>query len=83
MQDIQDEGAGSEQGRHKDREVDEGKQEDKESGKEANFYFRGLTPFLSFLSWVCEQCGEVYFEEKEVDAIQDLIKSLEQKAQAL
>ena len=46
MQDIQDEGAGSEQGRHKDREVDEGKQEDKESGKEANFYFRGLTTFL-------------------------------------
>jgi hypothetical protein len=23
----------------------EGKQEDKESGKQANFYFRGLTPF--------------------------------------
>jgi len=46
-QDIQDEGAGSEQGRHKDREVDEGKQEDKESGKQANCYFRGLTPFLS------------------------------------
>jgi hypothetical protein len=46
-QDIQDKGAGSEQGRHKDREVDEGEQEDKESGKQANFYFRGLTPFLS------------------------------------
>ena len=41
----QDESAGSEQGRHKDREVDEGEQEDKESGKQANFYFRGLTPF--------------------------------------
>ena len=37
----------------------------------------------SVFAWVCEQCGEVYFEEKEVDAIQDLIKSLEQKAQAL
>ena len=34
-------------------------------------------------AWVCPQCGEVYFEEKEVDAIHDLIKSLEQKAQAL
>ena len=44
---IQDEGAGSEQGSHKDKEVDEGKQEDKESGKQANFYFRGLTPFLA------------------------------------
>ena len=30
----------------------------------------------SVFAWVCEQCGEVYFEEKEVDAIQDLIKSL-------
>ena len=34
-------------------------------------------------AWVCEQCGEAYFEEKEVDAIQDLVTSVEQKAQAL
>ena len=34
-------------------------------------------------AWVCEQCGEAYFEEKEVDAIQDLIKSVESKAGAL
>ena len=34
-------------------------------------------------AWVCEQCGETYFEEKEVDAIQDLIKSVELKAGAL
>ena len=34
-------------------------------------------------AWVCEQCGEPYFEEKEVDAIQDLIRSVEQKADAL
>jgi len=27
----------------------EGKQEDKESGKQANFYFRGLTPFPSMV----------------------------------
>ena len=30
----------------KDREVDEGEREDKESGKQAKFYFRGLNPFL-------------------------------------
>jgi len=34
-------------------------------------------------AWVCEQCGEAYFEEKEVDAIQELVRSVEQKAQAL
>lgn len=34
-------------------------------------------------AWVCEQCGEVYFEEKGVDAVQDLIKLIEQKAGAL
>ncbi len=34
-------------------------------------------------AWVCEQCGEVYFDEQEVDAIQDLIKSIEEKAEAL
>jgi hypothetical protein len=40
------EGAGGEQGRYKDREVDEGEQEDRESDKQDKFYFRGLTPFL-------------------------------------
>ena len=34
-------------------------------------------------AWVCQQCGEAYFEENEVDAIQDLIQSVEQKADAL
>lgn len=34
-------------------------------------------------AWVCEQCGESYFEEKEVDAIQDLVSSIELKSQAL
>ena len=33
-------------------------------------------------AWVCDQCGEAYFGEKEVDAIQDLIQSVEQKARA-
>ncbi len=34
-------------------------------------------------AWVCRQCGEAYFEEKEVDAVQELVKSIEQKADAL
>jgi uncharacterized protein with PIN domain len=34
-------------------------------------------------AWVCEQCGEAYFEEKEVDTIQELIHSVEQKAEEL
>ncbi len=34
-------------------------------------------------AWVCQQCGEPYFDEVEADAIQDLIRSLEQKTQAL
>ena len=34
-------------------------------------------------AWVCEQCGESYFEEKEVNAIQELIKALEEKAEIL
>lgn len=34
-------------------------------------------------AWVCEQCGETYFEEREVDAIQDLVRSVEEKARNL
>lgn len=34
-------------------------------------------------AWVCGQCGEAYFEEKAVDAIQDLVSAVEQKAQAI
>ena len=37
----------------------------------------------SVSAWVYQQCGEAYFEENEVDAIQDLIQSVEQKADAL
>ncbi len=55
---------------------------------------KGQTPFHvdrkgchllldSVPAWVCQQCGEAYFEENEVDAIQDLINSVEQKADAL
>jgi len=34
-------------------------------------------------AWVCSQCGEPYFEAAEVDAIQDLIRSVEQRTHAL
>ncbi len=34
-------------------------------------------------AYVCSQCGERYFEEREVGAIQDMIKSLEEKLQAV
>ena len=34
-------------------------------------------------AWVCEQCGEAYFEEKEVDAIQELIRSIDDRVDAL
>lgn len=34
-------------------------------------------------AWVCEQCGEAYFEEREVDAIQDLVRLVDEKAEAI
>jgi YgiT-type zinc finger domain len=34
-------------------------------------------------AWVCTQCGEVYFEEAEVDAIQDVMKLLDEKTEPL
>ncbi len=34
-------------------------------------------------AWVCTQCGEAYFEAAEVDAIQELIYSVEQKTNAI
>jgi YgiT-type zinc finger domain-containing protein len=55
---------------------------------------RGTTPFHvdrrgchllldAVPAWVCSQCGEPYFEEKEVDAIQELVASVEERAGAL
>jgi len=32
-------------------------------------------------AYVCSQCGERHFEEKEVDAIQDMLKTFEKKLQ--
>lgn len=28
-------------------------------------------------AWVCSQCGEVYFEEAEVNAVQDIIRAVD------
>jgi len=30
-------------------------------------------------AYVCSQCGEKYFEEKEVNAIQNMLKTFEEK----
>lgn len=34
-------------------------------------------------AWVCGQCGEPCFEENEVEAIQELVASIEERAGAL
>lgn len=34
-------------------------------------------------AWVCAQCGEAYFEQHEVDTIQALIRSIDEKAAKL
>ena len=30
-------------------------------------------------AWVCTQCGEVYFEESEVNTVQDIIKAINEQ----
>ncbi len=34
-------------------------------------------------AWVCTQCGEVYFEETEVDAVQDIIRAVDEQTSKL
>ena len=34
-------------------------------------------------AWVCQQCGEVYFEEPEVDSIQEIIRAIKDRAKKL
>ena len=34
-------------------------------------------------AWVCVQCGEVYFEEAEVEAIQKVIRSIDKEAKKI
>lgn len=31
-------------------------------------------------AWVCPQCGEIYFEQAEVDAMQEMIKAIDKQA---
>lgn len=33
--------------------------------------------------WVCQQCGEVYFEEAEVESIQTALQKLDEQAEKL
>lgn len=34
-------------------------------------------------AWVCEQCGEVYFDEPEVDSIQMIIQAVEDRTKKM
>ncbi len=34
-------------------------------------------------AWVCRQCGEVYFDEPEVDSIQEIIQAVEDRSKKL
>ena len=34
-------------------------------------------------AWVCEQCGEAYFEEREINAMQRAIQGLDDEARQL
>ncbi len=34
-------------------------------------------------AWVCSQCGEAYFDESEVDSIQGIIQSIEDRTEKL
>jgi YgiT-type zinc finger domain-containing protein len=34
-------------------------------------------------AWVCAQCGEVYFEESEVDSIQSVIRAIDERVEKL
>lgn len=34
-------------------------------------------------AWVCQQCGEVYFDEPEVNSIQEIIQAVEDRTEKL
>lgn len=55
---------------------------------------RGITPFHidrkgyhlnldRIPAWVCIQCGEVYFDEPEVEVIQELLRALDQQTERM
>ena len=39
--------------------------------------------FDSVPAFVCEQCGEVYFDEPQVDSIQDAIRAVDVQAEKI
>ncbi|MBI4826176.1 MAG: YgiT-type zinc finger protein [Nitrospirae bacterium] len=39
--------------------------------------------FDAIPAWVCNQCGEAYFEETEVDAIQAVLRKIDQETEKL
>ncbi len=39
--------------------------------------------FESVPAWVCTQCGEPYFEAAEVDAIQDALRLMDERAEKI
>lgn len=44
---------------------------------------KGCHVFLDAVpAWVCFQCGEPYFEERDVKAIEDLIREVEKRTEA-
>jgi YgiT-type zinc finger domain-containing protein len=34
-------------------------------------------------AWVCTQCGEVYFDEAEVDSIQAMLKAVDEQVEKI
>jgi YgiT-type zinc finger domain-containing protein len=34
-------------------------------------------------AWVCRQCGEAYFDEPQVDSIQEIIRAVEDRTKNL
>ena len=39
--------------------------------------------FNTVPAWVCDQCGEAYFEEREVNTLQRVMQGLDQEARQL
>lgn len=39
--------------------------------------------FDAIPAWVCSQCGEAYFEDTEVDTIQEVLRKLDKETEKL
>jgi len=45
-----------------------------------DFHYMGRTIYVdSVPAWVCTQCGEAYFEETEVNAVQNIIRAVDEQ----